>query len=217
MSYLIAYGIFLMAIMSPGPDTASTLQNALISRRHGIACALGIGLGNLLHIGLASTVLGVFLARYPLAYIAMQLFAGGYLLYLAYKSYTAPVATDLTAGTAHVQRQSETAALREGFLICLANPKAIMFWLSFFSATVAGLGTSFTAGVGRYVFIAALVLSVTGWFTLVAMFFSIDRVRERFLALERPINIAVAIIFALIGIGLLWSVAESLPSLTASA
>lgn len=204
MSYLIAYGIFLMAIMSPGPDVAATLQNAIVSRRHGLACALGIGLGNFVHIGLASTVLGVFLTEYPAAFIAMQLFAGGYLLYLAYKSWTAPP-TELVP-TAASAPKPVAHSLREGVLICLANPKAIMFWLSFFSATVAQLG----GGVGRWLFILLLVVTLIAWFSLVALFFSQEQVRARFLAFERPINMIVAVLFAVIGAGLLLAVGTDL-------
>lgn len=203
LNYLIPYGIFLMAIMSPGPDVAATLQNALVSRRHGLACALGIALGNVVHIGLASTVLGVFLAEYPAAFTAMQVFAGAYLLYLAYKSATAPPTPD--SPQAAEAAKSVAASLREGVLICLANPKAIMFWLSFFSATVAELGS----GLGRVLFIAALFITLLGWFSLVAVFFSTERIRRRFLSFERTINIIVAVLFALLGAGLLWSVAAA--------
>lgn len=210
LEYLIAYGIFLMAIMSPGPDVAATLQNALVSRRHGLATALGIALGNIVHIGLAATVLGVFLTTYSAAFTAMQLFAGGYLLYLAYKSWVAP-ATDPglpgdpgsgSSSSSSSGTKPVAASLREGVLICLANPKAIMFWLSFFSATVAKLGS----GIGRLLFIAALFLTLLAWFSLVAVFFSTPRIRQRFLAFERTINIVVAVLFALLGVGLLWSV-----------
>lgn len=213
LDYFIAYGIFLMAIMSPGPDVAATLQNALVSRRHGLATALGIALGNIVHIGLASTVLGVFLTTYPAAFTAMQVFAGGYLLYLAYKSWVA-LATDPglpgdpgSGSSPGPGAKPVAASLREGVLICLANPKAIMFWLSFFSATVAKLGT----GIGRVLFIAALFITLLAWFSLVAVFFSTPKIRLRFLAFERTINIVVAVLFALLGAGLLWSVLWSAP------
>lgn len=203
MNYLIAYGVFLMAIMSPGPDVAATLQNAIISRRHGIACAVGIGIGNAVHITLASTVLGVFLARYPAAFTAMQVFAAAYLLYLACKSFFAP-ASELTPDGSVASGISEWTSLRQGVLICLSNPKAVMFWLSFFSATVAGLGS------GRNLFIVALVVTLIAWFSCVAVFFSIDRIRQKFLAFESAINKAVAILYAVIGLGLLASVGSEL-------
>lgn len=205
MNYLIAYGVFLMAIMSPGPDVAATLQNAIISRRHGIACALGIGIGNAVHITLASTVLGVFLTRYPAAFTAMQLFAAAYLLYLAYKSFFAPP-SQVTPDGSVASGISEWASLRQGVLICLTNPKAVMFWLSFFSATVADLGS----GLGRNLFVLALVVTLIAWFSCVAVFFSIDRIREKFLAFEGAINKAVAILYAVIGLGLLASVGSEL-------
>lgn len=208
LNYLIPYGVFLLAIMSPGPDIAATLQNALVSRRHGLACAAGIALGNIVHISLASTVLGVFLARYPSAFTAMQVIAGTYLLYLAFKSLTAPVsdATLMAEDGGPASAKAVAASLREGLFICLANPKAIMFWLSFFSATLAGLG----GGGGRILFIAALFITLLAWFSLVAVFFSTERIRTTFLAWERTINTVVAVLFALFGAGLLWNVAAEL-------
>ena len=49
---LVVITITILAVLSPGADFALVTRNSLmLSRRHGVFTALGIGLGVMLHIG----------------------------------------------------------------------------------------------------------------------------------------------------------------------
>jgi threonine/homoserine/homoserine lactone efflux protein len=72
--------------------------------------------------------------------------------------------------------QSGIAALRLGFLTNALNPKATLFFVSLFSVVISpGTPIALQAGYGIY-----MALATGLWFAMVAVFFTLPRVRRGF-------------------------------------
>jgi threonine/homoserine/homoserine lactone efflux protein len=71
--------------LTPGPDMLYVAARAGgEGRAAGIVSALGIGVGTLIHIALVAAGLAALLAAVPVAYLALRLGRGAYLVYLGF-------------------------------------------------------------------------------------------------------------------------------------
>lgn len=73
------FGVWAIAVVSPGPDLVVVLQRALAGRRHGVATAVGIVLGLSVWLGAAFAGVATLVHVYPQVMTALQV-AGGVLL-----------------------------------------------------------------------------------------------------------------------------------------
>ncbi|MGZ8688381.1 MAG: LysE family translocator [Gaiellaceae bacterium] len=122
-----------VVICTPGQDTALTIRNALVGgRRAGIATALGVALGQAVWtVAAAVGVVAVLRASQP-AFTALRLVGSAYLVFLGLQALLTAVRRrraeeGLTAGRAGT---TPGAALRQGLLSNLANPKMVVFFTS---------------------------------------------------------------------------------------
>ena len=94
--------------------------------RAGALAGFGVGLGVLFHLALATVGLGTVVAAHPEALRLIKYVGAAYLLWLAYKSWTAgPV--DSTARAA----RRPWNIIRRGALSNILNPKPVLFLLAF--------------------------------------------------------------------------------------
>lgn len=113
---------------SPGPAPLSLAgTSAAFGVRQGLPFLLGILTGLLVAIVGASAGLATLLQAYPSARLSLQLLAGAYICYVAFKIALAPV---VVAG-----QHAEQAAPRfiDGFMLNLLNPKAYAAFFAIFS------------------------------------------------------------------------------------
>lgn len=94
--------------------------------RAGALAGLGVGLGGLFHVTMATVGLGALVAAHPGALMAIKYAGAGYLLYLAWKSWHA-------GGAAPAARSGLRgwSILRRAALSNLLNPKPVLFLLAF--------------------------------------------------------------------------------------
>lgn len=84
---LIAFtGVAAGMVAMPGADFTVVVRNALVSRRAGVACALGIAGGLLVHTALAVAGVAAVLTAVPTLFRTLQLLGGGYVLYLGLRT-----------------------------------------------------------------------------------------------------------------------------------
>ncbi|MGE0240168.1 MAG: LysE family translocator [Parvibaculaceae bacterium] len=77
-------GAVLIGAISPGPSFVMVLRTAIaLSRRDGLAAALGMGLGGALFGTLALVGLTALLAQVEWLYMVLKLAGGAYLIHLA--------------------------------------------------------------------------------------------------------------------------------------
>ncbi len=189
-------GITLLAVISPGPDFAMVSRNSLlISRRAGVLTAIGIGGGCFIHVGYTILGIGLVIQQSLLLFSALKLVGAAYLLWLGWKMLRArPGALGATEERVPL---STWAALRTGFLTNALNPKTTVFIVSLFMQVVQPT-TPLAVQLGYGLFIAAAHI---GWFVLVALFFSAERVQARLLAVRHWIDRAFGAV--LVGFGAL--------------
>ena len=121
----ISGGLVLNA--APGQDvffaTASGIQGG---PKAGALAGLGVGIGVLFHVTMTTLGLGAVIAAHPGALSAMRWIGAGYLLYLAWKAWTAPP-PDPSARPVVRSRD----VIRRGILSNVLNPKPVLFLLAF--------------------------------------------------------------------------------------
>ena len=126
--------------LTPGPDMLYVAgRSAAEGRGAGIAAALGIGAGTLVHIAVVALGLAALLAAVPLAYAVVQLTGAGYLGWLGVQALRqrAPEAPASAPPPA-----SRWGAFRQGALTNILNPKVALFFLAFLPQFVeAGRGS----------------------------------------------------------------------------
>jgi threonine/homoserine/homoserine lactone efflux protein len=180
-SLVHAYGIFLLALVSPGPDFAVTVKNSLArGRSAGLLCALGVTFANSFHIIIVNLGVGALITSSPYVYRALVWAAAAYLGYLGIRILLAKRTAPPSATNQETLHRGEKSAMRspfiEGFLVNALSAKAILFWVSFF-ALVFRNELPVPVRVG---FVGAMVLTLLGWFSFVASVLSRPRAREYF-------------------------------------
>ena len=160
----------LMGAMSPGPSLAIIVNYSLSQGRLAGVCAAlahGVGIG----IFAFATAFGLVLAvdKNPSLFDVIQIFGSFFLLLMAAKLLFAPL--DKQADIVVAARASLVAAVRDGFLIALINPKILLFFTALFSQFVRvdsepweKLGLTLIAGGvdALWYILVALVISQTG-------------------------------------------------------
>jgi threonine/homoserine/homoserine lactone efflux protein len=146
------------AIASPGPGVVLTLTNALrYGQRPAWSGILGIASGSLAIASLSATGLGLLLAASPLAFALLTRAGAAYLLWLAWRLWNAPA---LTLGSAREANAGHGARYREGLLMQLGNPQALVFFIALFPPFLHGEGPSglrFATLVASYALLIAII------------------------------------------------------------
>jgi RhtB (resistance to homoserine/threonine) family protein len=116
--------------LTPGPDTVYILGRSIAQGREaGIASALGISLGSILHTCAAALGLSAILATSALAFGTIKLIGGAYLIFLGIKMIL-DRRRQLSIPS-NFRRRTTVAALRQGMLTNILNPKVALFFLAF--------------------------------------------------------------------------------------
>ncbi|MFJ8886676.1 LysE family translocator [Streptomyces sp. NPDC102402] len=115
----------------PGADFTVVVRNALASRRSGLATAVGVAGGLLVHTALAVAGLAAVLVTMPVLFRTVQLLGGAYVLYLGLSGlYAMRWRATAAAETGSRAPSGLRRSLRQGFLTNALNPKAPVLFLS---------------------------------------------------------------------------------------
>ncbi len=192
--------VHLVALASPGPDFLFVSQTAISrSRRQALFGVLGVALGIACWAALALLGLQLLLQQLVWLQRLLTLAGGGYLVWLGIqllRSASRP-ATPATAAPAVPQR-TDLGSLRVGLFTNLANPKALVYFGSVFSAFLGGnLQPGARWGLWALVSIESLL-----WFGLVATLFALPAMRRGYLHLARWIDGFAGGVFVAFGLRL---------------
>ena len=117
----------LLLNITPGADFVFVSASGISGGpRLGMAAALGINLGIIVHVVAAAAGVSALLLAYPATYDAIRLIGAAYLAYLAVRAWRDN--GDLANG-----RPAKTPgnAIRRGFLVNVLNPKTALFIFAF--------------------------------------------------------------------------------------
>ena len=195
----ILAALFLGA-MIPGPSFVLVARNAIgLSRRDGLATALGMGIGGIVFGGVALAGLYTLLQAVEWLYVGLKLAGGAYLIYMASKIWRGadrPIAMeDAQAVVAGSARKSFWI----GLTTQLSNPKTAIWYGSIFAALLPQ-----HPPLWCYLVLPPLVFAVEfGWYTLVALCFSTRRPRELYLRAKKWVDRIAAGAITLLGLRLI--------------
>jgi threonine/homoserine/homoserine lactone efflux protein len=115
--------------LAPGPDNVFVLlHSAVHGKRAGLLVVLGLCSGLLFHTAAVALGLAALFATSETAFTVLKLCGAGYMLWLAWQAWKAPVG---------MAERNTTAALTgsqtygRGVLMNLTNPKVAIFFLAF--------------------------------------------------------------------------------------
>lgn len=166
---LIAYSVFFVAIVSPGPNILAVMGTSMgVSRKAGIALALGVAAGSFCWATLTALGLSAVLASYASALTFIKMCGGVYLLWLAYKSFrSAASAHDIEATMLSGSTRSAMGYAIRGLTIQMTNPKAALAWIAIIAL---GLQKNAPLWVALSIVIGTSVLSVIIHYTYAVAF-----------------------------------------------
>ncbi|WP_026783007.1 LysE family translocator [Pleomorphomonas koreensis] len=184
-----------IATGSPGPATLGIASMSMgAGRRRGVAMALGVATGSLAWSSAAALGLGAIMLANTWILEVIRYAGAAYLLYLALRSAWSalrPQASPLKAAG----DPTSAEAYRNGLVLHLTNPKAILFFGALYSIGVPPDAPPATL----LVVIAAVGLQSTLIFLTYALVFSSGRVARGFARVRRLCDGLLAVAFGYAG------------------
>ncbi len=153
------FGVALLLGITPGPDNIFVLvQSATYGRRAGMLVVLGLCCGLVVHTTAIALGLAAVFAASETAFVVLKFAGAGYLAYLAWQAFAAPVSD---ASGAPAPALAPQQLLVRGMVMNLSNPKVVFFFLAFlpqFVDAARGAVALQLAQLGA-IFIAATLLT----------------------------------------------------------
>lgn len=159
------YGAFVLAILVflaiPGPGNLALITaTGHGGVRAGMAAACGVVAADQVLMWAAVAGVAALLATHPWAFAAVQWLGAAYLAWLGWKMLTAP------PGAPPVLRMQPRHYFKQGAIITLLNPKAIVFYMAFFPLFV---DPQQHQGVLTFAVMALTIASLTLLYALVVV------------------------------------------------
>lgn len=197
-SLLVLAGIWLVLVMSPGPNFVAIVHHAISrSRRDGILAALGVATGTAVWVTVSIIGLGTVLARASWLLELIRIAGAFYLTFLGIRMiwqahHQKQARTQVSAPTSH------GSAWRIGLLTDLSNPKTAAFFGSLF-ALLLPVHPTFEFQIAC---IVTVVLISAFWYGLVAYVFSFGLIARGYLRLKKWIDTVTGGILVALGVRL---------------
>lgn len=166
-NWLTVVTVGFLTVIIPGPNMAVVVRNSLThTRQSGLYTAVGLALGNIVHIAYCLVGIGVLISKSILLFTVIKFTGAGYLIFLGLKALR-PQPSAIAKDTPGQLPFGVVPALRNGFFTDLLNPKATLFFLALFTQIIdkgtpffAQLGYAMTIVVLEFLFLAFLAMSI---------------------------------------------------------
>jgi threonine/homoserine/homoserine lactone efflux protein len=186
--------------LTPGQDTFYILGRSLgEGRGAGIASALGIGAGSVVHTLAAALGLSAILATSTTAFTAVKMAGAAYLVYLGARMLVSRAPLAGVAATA--QPSAAGHAFRQGMWTNLLNPKVALFFLALMPQFI---DSASTAKVAAFVTLG-LTFTATGTIWCLTLALAASRFRGLFVSRPRAAGLvsrSAGALFVALGIRL---------------
>jgi RhtB (resistance to homoserine/threonine) family protein len=198
--YWLFIATAVLLIITPGQDTFFILGRSLSGGRSaGIAAALGISTGTVVHTFAAALGLSALLATSPYAFMAVKFAGAAYLIFIGVRALLtrATLPGDETA-SADERRRS---AFRQGVLTNLLNPKVALFFLALMPQFIEA---SSTQKVGAFL-VLGLTFVTLGVIWVVMLAVAAAKLRGAFLrrpSMANVLNKIAGTLFVALGLKL---------------
>lgn len=188
----------LLAVISPGQSFVVVSKLALSEGRPAaLSATFGLGVGTIIWAVAAIFGLALVLENATWLYAGMKFAGGLYLLFMAVMLWKgAPTRPDMTQDIA--RNISAPRAFLLGVTTQLANPKVVIFFGSIFFALLPENSTNWV----YFVSVVIVFLNETIWYSLVSVFFSVEKTRRLYLRAKVWIDRVMALALGALGLGL---------------
>ena len=181
----------LIALTSPGPDTAIVLrQVSLHGRVEGIKAAIGIGLGIYVHCLLAINGISLIILSNDLYKLIISIIGGVYIFYLGMTMFlsNSQVSTEIN------NNQSKNSFLN-GLITNIFNIKAFLFFVSLFSIIIDNLN-----GIYFYIYPIYFAAMSSIWFIFLSFVVTTSKNKTFNVYSNKYISSAMSVILCAIGL-----------------
>lgn len=151
----VAYSAALaLAAAVPGPGIVAMVARGLGSGfRATLPMAIGIALGDLVYLTAAVMGLAFIAQTFGMIFMAFKYAGAAYLLYLAYKFWTAGVGIEKVEAR---RAEGPVTSFLSGLLVTLGNPKVMIFYLAILPAII----DLSTVTLNDYLVLIALTMAI---------------------------------------------------------
>ena len=208
---IVNFGAFILSAivlnLTPGADTIYVLsRSATGGRARGIASALGISTGILIHTVLAALGLSVILSSSALAFNLVKLAGALYLIVMGSKTIRSK--ESLFAGEAAPEKGSTMKVYRQGVLTNTLNPKVALFFLALLPQFVS-LGNPY--GMLPFLLLGlTFVLTSTLWSLFIAYIASfLSKALNKSPVISAVSNKVAGMVYVLLGVKVLCAKMEA--------
>ncbi len=191
-----------LGAISPGPSFLFVTRTSVaLSRRDGIAAAIGMGLGAAIVTTLALVGVRVLIAEVGWLYVGFKLAGGAYLLFLAWRLWRGAAMTPAAPAEAAGMRPARGTA--RSLLLALAtqlsNPKTVVVIGGIFAALLPAHVPGW-----MYIAIPPVDFLIEGsWYTFVAVAMSSAAPRALYLGARSWIDRAAGCVLGVLGLRLI--------------
>lgn len=203
MTALSFLGVAVLLTLMPGPDNLFVVAQSISQgSKAGIATALGLCSGLIVHITAATLGISTLIYQSALAFAVVKYAGAAYLLYLAWKSFREK-ASDLTI--ADDRRTMDYKSLyKKGIIMNVLNPKVSLFFLALLPQFV----TSSPGSVAIQMLILGTIFLIQALLIFVGISLFSEKVGHllrRNPSISRRINIIQGTLFGIIGLKIAFS------------
>ena len=187
----------LIALTSPGPDTAIVIRQVSIhGRLEGIKTSLGIGFGILVHCILAISGISLLILANDLYKFVISLIGGMYILYLGLTMYLSGEAQSSDNNS----KISKNNSFYIGLITNIFNIKAFLFFVSLFAILMESLN-------GIYFYLYPIYFSITSalWFIFLSFVLTNSKYKNFNIYKNKYILPIMSLVLCLIGLYVLIS------------
>lgn len=194
----------LIALASPGPDFFFVSQVAASStRKQSFQAVCGITLGVFAWALLAILGLNIVLKQLPWLHRGIMTLGGAYLLYLAYLLCQSAINAHKAKKTSSEPKLPTVRSkfFLKGLFTNLSNTKALIYFVSVFSAIVTGSISIGTKGI----ILGLIVVETFVWFLFVAYIFSLPSIKAKYQQYTQYVDGTAGLCFAFFGTWLVYT------------
>ena len=200
---LLAYSVFLVSIMSPGPNILAIMGTSMgVGRPSGLALAMGVATGSMIWATPTALGLTAVIASYAILLTAIKIAGGLFLLWLAYKAFrSAASAHDINATVSNDEGRGMMGYFLKGLTVQMTNSKAALAWIAIVSL---GMQAGAPLWVAVVIVVGTTVLSVI-CHVLYALVFSTPPMVRIYAKGRRWVQGTLGFLFTFAGLKLLTS------------
>ena len=183
----------LIALTSPGPDTAIVIRQVSIHGRiEGIKTAIGIGFGILVHCILAISGISLLILANDLYKFIISLIGGMYILYLGVTMYSS-IKNELPNNNNFLNIKYNSFYI--GLITNIFNVKAFLFFVSLFAILMEDLN-------GIYFYLYPIYFSLTSalWFIFLSYVLTSSKSKDFNVYNNKYLLSTMSVVLCLIGL-----------------